>query len=597
MNARFRRYFCGMVTTGGIQWPGMRERSTAPYLSATPSERNTSVTPGRSTPDASERQESYPGRKVEEVKDRTTYLALRGLRLFNFLWLNRAALPFAALAFLTATLICWAGGNRASWAQEETTLPSVDFRASPLEAEVEEEGEPTKEVVVTNVDGQDGGLEFSADIQGVEGLLRSGDSSSLSFLDDPLTLKVSQEDIEKDEDKDAYLYVRNGSNLSMNLDFSTRLRDKNGNIQEVMFNPRGSTSADPRSVTAVHLVMESGQLEGLEMPLKGFLVVAGTKGSVPDETVEVASGALQITIASYEPRNAWFGGEYSIDPRIPVLLLPFVASAALIGGAYYLFRKKVPGAKDYCPLLGGKMNALGTELGFDPTKSWATVLTAVATLATSVTGATVLPETRVTFTKNDVAVLAISFGALLLVSPMIYNGFRKPKPEQPPQDEEEDSSKTEAPALGTEPALRGYVFSLLVTSAGILGALLGQLTLAILVVNEIENVDVTDFNRGLLWALLGVSVVYACVYVCRSVWSTLKGEVRWGESLKQQLDELEGQRERMEELRSRIAHRNKELEGILRKSIDLEITEIDKKIQEIEEQREFGTGQRALTLL
>jgi hypothetical protein len=85
-------------------------------------------------------------------------------------------------------------------------------------------------------------------------------------------------------------------------------------------------------------------------------------------------------------------------------------------------------------------------------------------------------------------------------------------------------------APGKEPGPPGSVLALLATSAGILGALLGQLTLAFVLVNEIENLDVTGANRLLLWAIVGLSMLYACFYVSKGVWTVLREEERWGKS-------------------------------------------------------------------
>ncbi len=48
----------------------------------------------------------------------------------------------------------------------------------------------------------------------------------------------------------------------------------------------------------------------------------------------------------------------------------------------------------------------------------------MATVVSLFAGATFNPETRVTFTKNDVLVLDLTLGVLLVVAPMIYNGRR-----------------------------------------------------------------------------------------------------------------------------------------------------------------------------
>jgi formate hydrogenlyase subunit 4 len=168
--------------------------------------------------------------------------------------------------------------------------------------------------------------------------------------------------------------------------------------------------------------------------------------------------------------------------------------------------------------LNGKMSALGTGLTFDPTKSWGTLLAAVATLFNAFIAAQVFPETRATFTQKDVAVLTLSFGGLLIAAPAIYNAIRWRRPKVPKkvlQDAEKKPEQPQMPTSGGEVELMGYVLTLLATSAGILGALLGQLVLVVLLINEIDNTDITAAGRWLLWLLTGAAMLYAILYVAR----------------------------------------------------------------------------------
>jgi hypothetical protein len=452
-------------------------------------------------------------------------------------WLVIAKLPkvplsLALLALLLLALVFWAGSGRAGWAQEDM-------------------GE---------------------------------DTPSLRFLDAPLALKVSSED----DAKDVYVYVHNGSGLSTDLVFSTRLRDVKGETREVEldpvgFDPKGPKDVHPRSVTSAHLQINADQVRRLALPLKGFLVVSGVEESKPGERVaEVAPGTLQLTITSYEPRQAWLQGAFLLGSRSRVLFAPFVVSALVVMGTYIAFRIKENKAKDYCPLIG-HTKALGTGLAFDPSKSWATLLTGLATVVTLFAGATFIPETRVMFTKNDVLVLSLTFGTLLAVAPMIYNGRRSLQASLQAIVSGRGSGGDGAAAPSKAPGSPGSVLALLATSAVILGALLGQLTLAFVLVNEIENLDVTDANRLLLWTIVVLGAGFACSYVSKGVWTVLREEVRWGEELRNKKDKL------VAKLR-RIDLKDKVLEKLVKDRIRKEIAEIDK-------QQDLGTRSRELTLL
>jgi hypothetical protein len=163
-------------------------------------------------------------------------------------------------------------------------------------------------------------------------------------------------------------------------------------------------------------------------------------------------------------------------------------------------------------------------------------------------------------------VLNLTFVALLFAAPAIYNVIRWRKPDVVKLPEDDKKTQPEVPVLGKEPELKGYALTMLVASAGILGALLGQLFLVILLIHEIVNIDVTATVRWVLWILTVAIMAYASLYVGRGVVSTLREEVRWGTELTERKEELEKRKAELKAKPRRTKEEEKELKTIPERS-------------------------------
>lgn len=425
------------------------------------------------------------------------------------------------------------------------------------------------------------------------------DQPSLNFLGDPLALQFK----EGDKEIPARVTVRNGSGRSVELNFSTVMRQSTETRFDAVVNPAPGepTAVGPNSVTAIDLEMKTDQIEELSLPLTGFLVVSGTaKNDADDKVTEIAPGTLPVTLSKIAPRPALLKSEYgSVDTRSLVLIVPFLISAIAVAFSYRWFSRHTEDGQVYAPLLGEK-SALGTGLSFDPTKSWATLLTGVAALLTAFRGALVFPETRALFTDKDITVLALSFAGLLFVGPAVYNGLRwREVPKKRPPDDEKKPAQSQVPTLGGEMELKGYVVTLLVASATILGALLGQLALIFLLIYEIENANVTTMIRWVLWILTVAGVVYAILYVARGIIWCLREEVRWGHELREegekivkQIAELRKGRRELEQKARRTREQLEKLENI-RKELRVKREELN----DLRKQLKAGTFPRELKTL
>jgi MFS family permease len=438
---------------------------------------------------------------------------------------------------------------------------------------------------------------------------------------------------EGEEEISAKVVVRNGSGRPLGLEFSAVLRDSTGELLERQISVRTEKpiTANAYSVTPVDLEMDASQFEGSSLPLKGFLVVSGTKTDGSGKpAAEIAPGTLPVTVSKADPRPNILSKVSDVpligpmDSRNLVLLIPFGASLIVVGfacGLFYITKsddEKPAERWRYAPLVG-KRSGLGTGLAFSPGASWATWAAAVATLTNTFVAAQIFPATRATFTHKEVLVLSFSFAVLLLAAPAIYNGLRWSEPNIPKKRSQDDkeTGQPQAPQLGKELELKGYALTLLASSAGILGALLGQLLLLIFLVNEVENVDMPPTIRWLLWLLIGLVMVYSAVYVIRGVLSSLREEVRWGKELEKRKNSLETQRhtellewrltrkalrQRRTELRRKVPRTAKEKEELreIRKklrAIPGVFKNIEEEQAEIAKALEFGTDQRRMSLL
>lgn len=472
--------------------------------------------------------------------------------MFAFLTSTRArikgsigtGLRLAVFALLLAALICWSGSSYPAWAQTDSAQQS----------------DPAQQ--------------------------------SLDLIGEPLHLQLK----EGEEEIPVEAVVRNNSGRDLDLKLSAVVRDSGeGEPTKVTIELGGSTSVGPYSVTAVDRNLKAAQLEDLVLPLKGILVVAGTEkgGSVAPQ---IAPGTLPITVSKVDPRGALLPAEINVprvglvDMRNVLLFVPFVVSLGVIMSACIWFyfgpsdnwsrtdRRKL------APLIG-KRSAFGTGLSFDPGKSWAALLTGVAALLTSFTALQVLPAT---FTQTEVAVLALSFGGILIVAPAVYNGLRWRKPFVPkkePQDGKQAPEQPQAPKIDKELELSGYASTLLVSSAGILGALLGQLILVFLLIHEIENAHVTDTGRRVLWILTGAVMVYASVYVVRGTVSCLQEQAAWRERLEHRRKELERQ---LNDAKQRIDELNRQIRALRERETELvgRVPRTDKVDEELRELRD-----------
>lgn len=498
-------------------------------------------------------------------------------------------------ALIIMTLLCWPLGFKPALAQGSNGSPSLTFRADSLRIEVKQESGPTRNMTVSTVNDQDGALVVSGTLDDSAGILGRASSTSLTFLDEPLALDFKQGD-----KIPIQVAVRNDSSRSIELKFAAILRDSKGKRHMVSW--KQETRVKPFSVALVDLKVGSKKLKGFPSPLKGIFVGSGTE-SVSNEKLKVPSATLPITLTRTDPRPKlldeelnlpWFGPSKTLNW---ILFTPFLISLVIVSityGMYRVLQGRKEGGGTFVPLLGG----MGTGLSLDFSKSWATLFTVAGGLFTTVTGAALFPETRATFTGNEIAVLSLSFGTLLIVAPVLYNSLRwhTPEPlEELPADPTKEPKAPDRPQLGKEPEAEGYIGTLLIASALVSGALTGQLVLAFLLINEIENVDTTTPIRLLLFLLVVGAGLYTLGYTASGVVSSLREKVKWEKKRnewKTKLDEWRKKKaERDEAARTANAKAAQEEEESLR-TIHRDLVEIRKELL-----NERTTPRRSLRLL
>ena len=379
---------------------------------------------------------------------------------------------------------------------------------------------------------------------------------SLSFVGGPLELQI------KDDEQEipAQVIVRNDSARSIDLRFSTVLRDSNDKlVQAVTINPE-STRVERYSVTPIDLTIDKTQFEGLAKPLEGFLVVSDGSETADGEAAGIAPGALSLTVSKPTVLPSKVLG---MSPLNLLILVPFVISFLwVILWSRRVFANSLENltrpALWQDPTLRklNYLSTLGSKLTLDFTKSWASLLavgTGIVAAVATAQGAQVLPAERPYIAQQQTAGLALFFAGMVVFGPTIYNLLRRQKPTADPAQpaysytvEEpggrvvyflKEPSSARPAGASTEPQLQGYVSTYLLSSALTLGALLGQLIIAGFLVYQIDTA-LTGLGQTLLIGAIVVIGLLALVYIGRMVHLAVKEKGERRESLKQDRPEL-----------------------------------------------------------
>ena len=217
----------------------------------------------------------------------------------------------------------------------------------------------------------------------------------------------------------------------------------------------GVTRLPPQEATRVGVTFD-GLDGGLEEPLSGQLVITGDALPIAKE--------VTITPAP-QPEAAW--------PEI------FIGSSLGIALALMLI---VAGTIPRGQLGRLKDKAVGPKWSFD---SWATILTAVGALLTTVVAEVTLPEIPEEISKDDLVALSLAFAAMLVIGPFAFYATR-------PASE---------PASDQESGFAGFNVMLLFACCLTCGAVIGQLATLTLLVWELVG--------GGLWGIATIVVAAA----------------------------------------------------------------------------------------
>lgn len=144
---------------------------------------------------------------------------------------------------------------------------------------------------------------------------------------------------------------------------------------------------------------------------------------------------------------------------------------------------------------------------WDFSTSWATTLTAVSALLS-----TVLAAGGLTNVESDMG-LSLFFGMLVLIAPFAYNVLSKYQENSDPKSEEAIE-------------VQGYIWVFLLTSLLTLWAVCGELVTVMHVLSKLESKNYLSVGVEVAFLLLlAVTIVCVCVYALRSIPQTVKAQI------------------------------------------------------------------------
>jgi hypothetical protein len=174
------------------------------------------------------------------------------------------------------------------------------------------------------------------------------------------------------------------------------------------------------------------------------------------------------------------------------------------------------------------------------------ILTVVAGLFVGIQGADILPEIWWWFSNDEIAGLSLYFAVMLIFAPLIYNFWRRMEPFNPgPQDPQvstgafnlersqqgiatgptnpdptQDYEGTfrieQCPQEGPNTKLQGYVWTFLIASSMVLGAVFGQLIVGLLLILQIET-DMSILVRVILGSVAVLAMVMIFLFAQRQI--------------------------------------------------------------------------------
>jgi Na+-transporting methylmalonyl-CoA/oxaloacetate decarboxylase gamma subunit len=182
-------------------------------------------------------------------------------------------------------------------------------------------------------------------------------------------------------------------------------------------------------------------------------------------------------------------------------------------------------------------STLGRGLTLDFTKSWASILTVGTAIVTPITSAQVFSLYRPYFTQQQTTGLALIFGAVLILGPAIYNlvRFQKEATAEPVK-----FLAGKEPSTRTEPQLQGYVGTFLLASTLTLGAVIGQLIVACILVIQMDDIALSVLGRAVIIGVILFFLVIAIVYIGKMVHTAVAEKGKRREEFKQNARRLRG---------------------------------------------------------
>ncbi len=303
---------------------------------------------------------------------------------------------------------------------------------------------------------------------------------------------------------------------STDLRFSTVLRDSNEKwLQEVNIDPQ-STRVGRYSVTLIDLKIDETQFEGLAMSLEGFLVVSAAPETTNGEAMGIAPGTLHLTVSKPTVLPSKLLGTSPLNRLISV---PFIQ---------YSRKRAYPGLHQELGLLTYGRDSHSCRVSERTRRTSVPIGPAIRC---STADRRVIPVLcgNGRFRSRDIQLVAPPEAHSRPCAACILLQGRRPRGRLVYILKSPSSARPAG--ASTEPQLQGYVSTFLLSSALTLGALLGQLFVAGILIYQIDTA-LSDLGQTLLIGAIAVIGVLAARYIGYTVYLAVKDRGERRESLK-----------------------------------------------------------------
>jgi hypothetical protein len=298
------------------------------------------------------------------------------------------------------------------------------------------------------------------------------------------------------------LTVRNNTTRTVTVGLSALLFDPDGKFQPATIRVLDEANKEqPRQdsigvaagrVVAINYVL--APQPPVKLPLSGHLIATAADG-----LAQPATRHLELKPLQPSPWMAPSLLSFVPDAATGTILISLALSLLCSGLLWVLYQ--TPKQQDGTP----RKFARNLFPAWDPKQSFVSNFTAISAILTTILSAGVLPDKTVHIDKGGYQILSIFFGAILIIAPLVFNMTVETRKSVQPGAKDTDTEQY------------GRIWALRTTTSLVLWALLGEMIVIALIMNELNVAGrLPEFFINLFLILLVISVLLVLWYI-RSV--------------------------------------------------------------------------------